>query len=129
MEIERVPRLTVSIVKVDNGFAVDVIDPTPLLKAAQKISASNGPQIKNEEDIDRSIEAMIAFNRHMGNQIEGESWQNDDSKRQLLREGFRLHFPQFFQQQAPNVQFGLIVPQSFVFNKMDDLLKFIKAKL
>lgn len=128
MEIERLPRLTVTIVKVENGWLLDLTDPGPLLKAAKKISDGNDPQIKSEEDIDRSIEAMIAFNRHMNTQIEGEEWRDNEEKRQLLRDGFKLHFPQFFQRQNA-VQFGLVMPQSFVFGKMDDLFKFLKDKL
>lgn len=130
MEISALPKLTVSIVKVDNGWIVELVDPSPILKAAKKVMDGSGSEIKNDEDIDRSIEAMIAFNKHMQSEmIEGEDWRGDDSKKQLLREGFKLHFPQFFQKQTPNIQFGLVVPQSLVFSKMEDLLKFVKSKL
>ena len=130
MEISTMPKLTVTIVKVDNGWVVEMVDPTPILKAAKRVVDDSGPTIKSDEDIDRSIEAMIAFNKHMQSEIiEGEDWRGNDSKKQLLREGFKLHFPQFFQRQTPNIQLGLVVPQSLVFSKMDDLLKFVKSRM
>lgn len=126
--MNEVPRTTVTIVKVDNGFCVTFLDPGPILKAAQDAMKPSGPAIRSDDDIDRTIEAMIEFNKHMHSQIvEEESWKNDEAKRALVREGFKLSFPQFFEKMQPQV--SLLLPQSYVFTKIEDLVKFIKAKL
>jgi hypothetical protein len=107
---------------------VTFLDPGPILKAAQDAMKPSGPAIRSDDDIDRTIEAMIEFNKHMHSQIvEEESWKNDEAKRALVREGFKLSFPQFFEKMQPQV--SLLLPQSYVFTKIEDLVKFIKAKL
>jgi len=122
------PRLTIKIVKVDNGYVAELLDPGPIIQSAMEAMKQAGPSIKDDDGIDRTIDAMIEFNKHMHSQIvEQEDWKNDNGKRALVREGFKLSFPQFFEREQPHA--CLLMPQSLVFTKIEDLIRFIKSKL
>jgi len=126
--MEQIPRLTINIVKVDNGFYVNFLDPSPILAAAMEAMKPDGPTIKTDADIDRTIDAMIEFNKHMHSEIAGsEDWKDNNEKQALVREGFKLSFPQFFEKPQPHA--CLLMTQSLVFTKIEDLVKFLKIKL
>lgn len=128
MDLNQLPRLSLKIVKVDNGYVAEFLNPEPLLKAAQDAMKPQGPSIKSDDDIDRTIDAMIEFNKHMHSQIvEQDDWKENGGKRALVREGFKLSFPQFFERPQPQV--NLLMPQSLVFTKIEDLVKFLKANM
>jgi hypothetical protein len=129
-DVEQLPRLTLKIVKMDNGYLVECIDPAPIVKAVKDAMNPSGPKLRTDEDIDRTIDAMIEFNKHMHSQIvDREDWKDDDGKRALVREGFKLSFPQLFQRPDPTQVSALIFARSLVFAKVDDLVKFIKSAL
>lgn len=125
---DQIPRKTLTIVQVDNGFYVTFLDPSPIIAAAKEAMMPDGPSIKTDDDIDRTIDAMIEFNKHMHSEIvDHQDWKDNDSKRALVREGFKLSFPQFFEKEQPHA--CMLMPQSLVFTKIEDLIRFLKSKL
>lgn len=89
-------RVIVTVQKCDNGFIVNLIE-APKVPKGPKSTAKD-----LDEEVDGLIDGLVALNKHMEGNIDGEGWRGGDaSDRKRIREAFKKVNPGLMRQFEP----------------------------
>lgn len=123
-------RLTVSLVKMDNGYQIALVEPLKV-EPPKTDAESIDDQFDAEMKLDALIDGIIAFTRHLHDRSAGEDWKDED--RGKIREGFRALFPSVSRVIGGGPPMFGVAPgprvEQMVFQKKSDLLAYLDKNL
>jgi hypothetical protein len=133
MPYGRGPKLSIEIQKQDNGFTLQLIEPPDPSKEEeeyQKEAEANLEDLekKAEEMIDKAVEGMVAFIRHIQDKSTGEEWKEGDDK-EKMRAGFKAFFRHRLPSFVPRGQLRRDRSENMVFASKEELLAYLAKNL
>jgi hypothetical protein len=124
---ESVPKVSMSIEKVDNGYTVKLVTyPKPEPPGPAPFLASD--EADPEEQLDAVIDALSCFLRAVNDKATGEEWKGEED-REKIRKGIKMMFPSM-SRTAGVVGFAAMPrSENRVFESKDALLKYLSENL
>lgn len=118
----------VDIVKVDNGYTVQLQEQIPYEPPTATDYPNPFEGMDSDEVVDKMIDGMGAAIRAINDKGAGEGWK-DDADRQLIREGFKMLFPGLTRRAQPYKAPKQPRFETRVFESKEDLVKYLLENL